>query len=99
LRGPCVRTGSYQLDGHLFDEGRGLFAVAQGFLPVIVGFLRPLHSIVVQLGKVLIQRGTIKKEDRILVFNTSTAQKYPEAIREKLPRLDITKPIDWMAMQ
>jgi len=47
----------------------------------------------------LIQRGTIKKEDRILVFNTSTGQKYPEAIREKLPRLDITKPIDWMAMQ
>lgn len=45
--------------------------------------------------EVLLKRGTIKPDDRILIFNTGAAQKYPEAIVEKLPRLDITKPIDW----
>jgi threonine synthase len=45
--------------------------------------------------EVLLQRGTIKPDDRILIFNTGAAQKYPEAIAEKLPRLDITQPIDW----
>src|SRR5688572_13434546 len=45
--------------------------------------------------EVLLQNGTIKKTDRILLFNTGAAQKYPEAIREQLPRIDITRPIDW----
>ena len=36
--------------------------------------------------------------DRILVFNTGAAQKYPEAICEKLPRIDIKKPIDWASI-
>lgn len=48
--------------------------------------------------EVLLQRGAIKPEERILVFNTGAAQKYPEAICEKLPRIDITKPIDWAAL-
>jgi len=46
----------------------------------------------------LLQRGTISPKERILIFNTGAAQKYPEAVREKLPRLDITKPIDWKAI-
>src|SRR6185503_9627741 len=45
--------------------------------------------------EVLLKRGTIKPDDRILIFSTGAAQKYPEAIREQLPRLDVTKPIDW----
>ena len=45
--------------------------------------------------EVLLHRGEIKKDDRILLFNTAAAQKYPEAILEKLPRLDCTRPIDW----
>jgi threonine synthase len=45
--------------------------------------------------EILLKNGTIKKTDRILVFNTGAAQKYPEAIREQLPRIDIHKPIDW----
>ena len=48
--------------------------------------------------EVLLKRGVIKADDRILIFNTGAAQKYPEAIREKLPRIDITKPIDWAAI-
>ncbi len=45
--------------------------------------------------EVLLKRGTIKPTDRILVFNTGAAQKYPEAVNEQLGRVDITKPIDW----
>jgi len=45
--------------------------------------------------EVLLKHRTIKPDDRILIFNTGAAQKYPEAIREQLPRLDVTKPIDW----
>jgi threonine synthase len=45
--------------------------------------------------EVLLKRGVIKPADRILVFNTGASQKYPEAIQEKLRRVDITKPIEW----
>jgi threonine synthase len=45
--------------------------------------------------EVLLARGDIRADERIVVFNTGAAQKYPEAIDEKLPRIDISKPIDW----
>jgi threonine synthase len=45
--------------------------------------------------EVLLRRGTIKPDDRVLIFNTGAAQKYPEAVNEQLPRVDIGKPIDW----
>jgi threonine synthase len=48
--------------------------------------------------EVLLRRGTIKSDDRVLIFNTGAAQKYPEAICEQLARIDITKPIDWSAI-
>jgi threonine synthase len=48
--------------------------------------------------EVLLKRGVIKTTDRTLIFNTGASQKYPEAVKEKLPRLDITKPIDWSAI-
>ena len=37
----------------------------------------------------------ILPHERIVVFNTGAAQKYPEAVHEKIPLLDISKPIDW----
>jgi threonine synthase len=43
----------------------------------------------------LLKDAAIKASERILVFNTGAAQKYPEAMPEKLPLIDITKPIDW----
>jgi len=46
----------------------------------------------------LLKDGTIKASDRILLFNTGAAQKYPEAINEQFVRLDINKPIDWAAL-
>ncbi|MHB8521664.1 MAG: threonine synthase [Limisphaerales bacterium] len=45
--------------------------------------------------EILVKRGAVKPDERILVFNTGAAQKYPEAIDAPLPRLDIRKPIDW----
>lgn len=48
--------------------------------------------------EVLLQRRDVKTNDQILIFNTGAAQKYPEAIQEKLPRIDITKPVDWASI-
>jgi threonine synthase len=45
--------------------------------------------------EILLKRGAMRPQERILVFNTGAAQKYPEAVHEKLPRLDIRQPIDW----
>ncbi len=45
--------------------------------------------------EVLLQFGEIKPDDRILLFNTGSALKYPEAVRESLQRVDINKPIEW----
>jgi len=48
--------------------------------------------------EVLLKRGAIKPDERILIFNTGAAQKYPEAVNAKLERIDITKPVDWASM-
>lgn len=45
--------------------------------------------------EVLLERGGIKPTERVVIFNTGAAQKYPEAVQERLGRLDITKPIEW----
>lgn len=45
--------------------------------------------------EVLVKEGKVKPSERIVVFNTGAAQKYPEAVNEQLPRLDCTKPIEW----
>jgi threonine synthase len=45
--------------------------------------------------EMLLARGEIKPRERIVVFNTGAAQKYPEAVHENIPMLDIRRPIDW----
>ena len=45
--------------------------------------------------EVLLKKGTIKPTDKILIFNTGASQKYPEAVQEKLEKIDIKKPIEW----
>jgi threonine synthase len=37
----------------------------------------------------------IEPEERVVVFNTGAAQKYPEAMAVPLPRLDKDAPLDW----
>jgi threonine synthase len=39
--------------------------------------------------------GWIQHHERVVIFNTGAAQKYPEAIFAAVPRLDIAKPLDW----
>ena len=45
--------------------------------------------------EMLLAQGAIARHERILIFNTGASQKYPEAVHEELPRLDITRPIEW----
>ena len=45
--------------------------------------------------EILLARGDIKPDERIVVFNTGAAQKYPEAVQEKIPLLDISQPLNW----
>ena len=43
----------------------------------------------------LVEAGGIDRNERVVVFNTGAAQKYPEAVEEQLPAIDLTKPIPW----
>ena len=43
----------------------------------------------------LTKRGWIKPHERVVIFNTGAAQKYVEAIRCDLPRIDLKQPLDW----
>ncbi len=48
----------------------------------------------------LLEQGRIRKDERVVIFNTGAAQKYVEALQAGLPaggvpRLDIRQPIDW----
>ena len=45
--------------------------------------------------EVLLAKKSIKPEERVLIFNTGAAQKYPEAVHEQLTRIDIKAPIPW----
>jgi threonine synthase len=45
--------------------------------------------------EMLLARGEVKTHERIVVFNTGAAQKYPEAVHEDIPLLDIRRPMDW----
>ncbi len=48
--------------------------------------------------KLLRERGLVQPQERVLIFNTGAAQKYPEAVQEQLPLLDVGRPIDWTAV-
>ena len=43
-------------------------------------------------------QGKVKPRDRVLIFNTGAAQKYPEAVTTELPRINLDQPIDWKAL-
>lgn len=43
----------------------------------------------------LVQSGNIKKDEKVVVFNTGASQKYPEAVDEELPKIDLNQPIPW----
>ena len=43
----------------------------------------------------LVASGGVHRNERVVVFNTGAAQKYPEAVEEQLPAIDLAKPIPW----
>jgi threonine synthase len=43
----------------------------------------------------LVANGWVKPDERVVIFNTGAAQKYVEALRADLPRLDHRQPLDW----
>jgi threonine synthase len=43
----------------------------------------------------LAAEGWIKPDDRVVIFNTGAAQKYPEALAAQLPRIAKDEAIDW----
>ena len=43
----------------------------------------------------LAAEGWIGREERVVVFNTGAAQKYPEAMAIDLPQIDKNAPLDW----
>ena len=43
----------------------------------------------------LLESGGIDRKERVVVLNTGAAQKYPEAVREQLPAIDLAKPVPW----
>ena len=43
----------------------------------------------------LVESGGIDQNERVVVFNTGAAQKYPEAVDVQLPQIDLAKPIPW----
>jgi threonine synthase len=60
--------------------------------------LCPESAVCLGALEILLKRGTIKTTDRIVIFNTGAAQKYPEAVEEKLPLLDASRPLDWASI-
>ena len=44
-------------------------------------------------------QGMVKPKDRVLVFNTGAAQKYPEAVTTELPKINLDQPIDWETLE
>ena len=46
----------------------------------------------------LVAQGKIKPEERVLIFNTGAAQKYPESVSVSLPKLDLNQPVDWASL-
>ncbi len=65
-------------------------AVAAEGIPVC-----PESAACVGALETLVQSGAIRPEERVVIFNTGAAQKYPEAIAASLPRLDKDAPHDW----
>lgn len=43
----------------------------------------------------LVELGDIKPKEKVLLFNTGAAQKYPQAVELDLTRLDLASPIPW----
>ncbi len=60
--------------------------------------LCPESAVCLDALEALVADGRVRREEQVVVFNTGAAQKYPEAVPLSLPRVDITKPVDYLAL-
>ncbi len=105
IRVPAA-VGDFMILDAVRASGGVALATPEGDIPKWMQFatsregisLCPETAVCLGALDVLLARGFIKPDERIVIFNTGAAQKYPEAVREDLPRIDITKPIDWDAI-
>jgi len=56
--------------------------------------LCPEAAVCLGAMEMLLARGAVARDERIVLFNTGAAQKYPEAVREELPRIRAGS-VDW----
>ncbi|MFO0876148.1 MAG: threonine synthase [Gemmataceae bacterium] len=61
--------------------------------------LCPESAICLDVLEQLLAEGRIGRNERVVLFNTGAVQKYPETVPLDLPRLDISRPIDYSALQ
>jgi len=98
-----VAVGDFMILDAVRESGGVAIATAEQDIPKFMQMasssegiaLCPETAVCLGAREMLLKRETIKKTDRVLIFNTGAAQKYPEAVQEKLQKIDIAKPIDW----
>ena len=102
LRVPAA-VGDFMILDAVRESGGTALAAPEGEIPKWMQLaasqeglaLCPETAVCLGALRILLDRGAVKPTERVLIFNTGAAQKYPEAVQEKLPRLDITKPMNW----
>jgi threonine synthase len=98
-----VAVGDFMILDAVRDSGGTAVAVSESVIEpwmkraITLEGLSICPETAVCLGalEMLLARGEIKPHEKIVVFNTGAAQKYPEAVHEEIPLLDIRRPIDW----
>jgi threonine synthase len=57
--------------------------------------LCPESAVCLEVLLGLVCSGWVRRDEKVVVFNTGAAQKYPEVVRLELPRIDKDKPVDY----
>jgi threonine synthase len=60
--------------------------------------LCPESAVCLDALEQLVQQGKVRRDEQVVVFNTGAAQKYPEVVQLRLPRLDRNSPVDYSAL-
>jgi threonine synthase len=102
LRVPAA-VGDFMILDAVRESGGTAVAVAEGRIREWMELATRLEGIAVCpetaccVGalETLVGAGWIRPDERVVIFNTGAAQKYPEAIAVELPRIDRSQPIDW----
>jgi threonine synthase len=98
-----VAVGDFMILDAVRESGGSALATPEADIPKWMRLANSLEGVAlcpetaVCLGalEALLAQRAISPDDRVVVFNTGAAQKYPEAVREELGRIDINEPIDW----